>query len=59
VQAVEQEEQLRVGRLLDPERAVIVEDRDACGRRHELRAAFRRDGGNEVEQRALARPLAP
>ena len=38
--AVEGEGELDVGRLLGPERPIVVEDGDALLRRHEFRAGF-------------------
>jgi hypothetical protein len=57
--AVEDEQELGVGRLLHPERAVIVEDGDALRGAHEIRAALGRDGGDEVEQRTLRPAVTP
>ena len=57
--AVEGEGQLDVHGLLDPERAVIVEGRDALLDRYEEGPALRRDPGDEVEDRGLGRPLVP
>ena len=37
--AIEREGELEVDRLLGPQRAVVVEDGDALGRRHEIRRA--------------------
>ena len=39
--AVEREGQLHIHRLLDPERAVVVEGRDALLDRHEVRSVLR------------------
>ena len=47
--AVEREGELDVHRLLDPERAVVVEGRDALVDRHEVRPALRGDARDEVE----------
>ena len=57
--AVEREGQLHIHRLLDPERAVIVEGRDALLDRHEVRPALRRDACDEIEDRSLGRALVP
>ena len=57
--AVECEGQLHVHRLLDPERAVIVEGRDALVDRHEVRPALRRDARDEVEDRRFGRAVVP
>src|SRR5208337_3875929 len=53
------EDDLRVHRMLDPERAVLVEFGDALFRRHEVLA--RRIGGDayEVEDRLLRRSVVP
>ena len=51
--------ELGIGGLLHPERAVIVEDGDARRRRHEIRRALGRDGGDEVQQRPPRRAVAP
>jgi hypothetical protein len=56
--AVENEQELGVGRLLHPERAIIVEDGGALRSAHEIRSALGRDGGDEVEQRALRQTIA-
>ena len=47
--AVQGEQHLRLGRLLAPQRAVVVEDGDPLRRRHEIRAAFGGHRGDEVE----------
>ena len=57
--AVEDEGELHIHRLLDPERAVIVEGRDALIDRHEVGPALRRDARDKVEDRSLGRPLVP
>ena len=57
--AVECEGQLDIHRLLDPERAVIVEGRDALVDRYEEGPALRRDARDEVEDRRLGRALVP
>ena len=57
--AVEREGELHVHRLLDPERAVIVEGRDALVERNEVRPALRRDARDEVEDRSLGRTVVP
>ena len=56
---VECKGQLDIHRLLDPERAVIVEGRDALLDRHEERPALRRDPRDKIEDRSLGRPLVP
>src|SRR5213594_515517 len=50
---------LRVHRMLDPQRAVLVERGDALGRRHEPRAALRRRALHELDDRLLGRPVVP
>ena len=66
--AVQREEQLEIHRLLGPERAVVVEDGDALGRRHEVGRALlrhlldKRDDGllrlAVVPRRRAGRPAA-
>ena len=46
--AVEDEGELDVHRLLDPQRAVVVEGRDALSRRHEVRPALCRHARDEM-----------
>jgi len=50
---------LRIHRVLDPDRAVLVESGDALLGRHELRACPVRGGAHEVEDRLLRRPVVP
>ena len=57
--AVEREEQLEIHRLLGPERAVVVERRDALGDRHEVRRAFLGDFRHEVHDRLLRLAVVP
>ena len=57
--AVEGEGQLHIHRLLDPQRAVIVEGRDALLGRNEIRPALRRDARDKIEDRSLRRALVP
>ena len=57
--AVEGKEALTVVRLLDPERAVVVERGDAVSRRHELVAALLRHRSDEVEDCLLVGAIAP
>jgi hypothetical protein len=57
--AIERELELEVERLLRPERAVVVEHRDALGRRDEARAALRRDGRDEREEALLGHTVVP
>ena len=59
LEPVEREHALGVDRLLDPERAVIVEHGDPLGLRHEVGAALRRDRGNEIDDRRLRRAVVP
>ena len=49
----------RVDRVLDPERAVLVEGGDALGRRHELRARRGRGRLDEVDDRLLGGAVVP
>ena len=57
--ALEAVHHLRVHRMLDPQRAVLVEGGDALGRRHELRAALRRRRLHELDDRLLRRAVVP
>ena len=57
--AVEHEGELDVHRLLDPQRAVVVEGRDALIRRHEVGPALRRDARDEIGDRRLGRAVVP
>src|SRR5215510_11039222 len=47
--AIDQEKDLRLQRLLTPQRAVVVERRDARGRRNMVPSAFLRHPCHEVE----------
>ena len=57
--AVERERELEVDRLLGPQRAVVVEDGDALGDRHEVRAALRRHARDEIGDGFLRRAVVP
>ena len=57
--AIERKGQLDIHRLLDPERAVVVEGRDALFDRHKIWPVLRRDTRNEVEDRGLAGAVVP
>ena len=57
--AIEREGQLHIHWLLDPERAVIVEGRDALVDRYEVRTALRRDTRDKVEDRRFRRAVVP
>ena len=57
--AVQNEGELDVHRLLDPQRAVIVEGRDALLDRDEVRAALIGGTRDEVDDRFLGRALVP
>ena len=57
--AVEREEELEIHRLLGPERAVVVEDRDALGGRDEVGRALLRHLLDEVDDRLLRRAVVP
>ena len=50
---------LRVHRVRDPQRAVLVEGGDALGGRHELRAALRGGRLHELDNRLLGRAVVP
>ena len=50
---------LRIHRMLDPERAVLVESGDALLGRHEFRASLIRGGLHEVDDRLLGGPVVP
>jgi hypothetical protein len=56
---IEGESQLDVNRMLDPQGPVVVEGRDALGRRHEIRAALPTDSGNEIGDCPLGYPFVP
>jgi hypothetical protein len=57
--ALEDVHHLRIHRVLDPQRAVLVEGGDALGGRHELRAALRRGLFTKVDDRLLGRAVVP
>ena len=57
--AVDQEEGLEVHRLLGPQRAVVVEHRDAFGHRHEVRRAGRRHALDEGDDGLLRPGVVP
>ena len=56
---VEREGKLDVHRMLDPQRAVIVEHRDAFGLRHEVGRAFLAHLLDELDDRSLRRGVVP
>ena len=56
---VEREHRLRVERMLDPERAVLIEGGDAILGRHEARAASSWSRLHEGEDRLLGRAVVP
>src|SRR6185436_3486560 len=58
-QLVEHESELRVDRLLAPQRAVVVEDSDALGLRHEVLAALLRNCIDECDDALLRRAIVP
>jgi hypothetical protein len=58
-QAVEREHRLGVERVLDPERAVVVEGGDAVGGRHIVGAAFGGHRLDERDDRLPGRPVIP
>jgi hypothetical protein len=57
--ALEAVHHLRIHRMLDPQRAVLVERGDTLGRRHELRTSLGRRGLHEFDDRFLGRAVAP
>ena len=57
--AIEREGELEIDRLLGPQRAVVVEHRDARGRRYEILAAFRGDARDEVQDGLFGRAVVP
>ncbi len=57
--AVEHEHALKVERLLRPERAVVVEGRDAIARRHVVLAARIGDGVHEIDDARLRLAVIP
>ncbi len=57
--AVEREEELEIQRLLAPERAVIVERRDALLRRHEIGRTFLRHLFDKRDNCFLGRGVIP
>ena len=56
---VEREGKLDVHRMLDPQRAVIVEHRDAFGLRHEVGRTFLAHLLDELDDRSLRRGVVP
>ena len=56
---VDGEHELVVDRLLDPQRAVIVERGDALGRRHVIGPALLGHPRDEIDDRLLGRPVVP
>ena len=57
--AIQRERELEVERLLGPERAVVVEGRDAFRRRNEVCAAVLRHLRDKVEDRLFRRSVVP
>jgi hypothetical protein len=57
--AIERKQHLEVRRLLRPERAVVVEDRDPLRHRHEVRAPFASHSGDEIANCLLRRRVVP
>ena len=57
--AIEREQELKRHRLLGPERAVVVERRDAFGHGHEVGAALLGDPGHEIRDCLFCRSLVP
>ena len=56
---VERERHLHVHGLLAPQRAVVVESRDALGRRHEIRRALFRHPGDERDDGLFRGSIVP
>ena len=56
---VEREHDLAVDRVLDPERAVLVEGGEPVLGRHEVGAAGLGGGVDEIEDRLLGRAVVP
>ena len=56
---IDHELELKVDRLLGPQRAVVVEGGDPLRRRHEILRAFRRHGVHEIDDRGLGRAVVP
>src|SRR5215469_10386593 len=56
---IDEEEHLRLQRLLAPKRAVVVEHGDALTRRYECRAALRSYRAYERDNRLLRRAISP
>ena len=57
--AVEREGELDVHRLLDPQRAVVVERGDALGLGHEVGRAFRGHRRDEIDDRGFGGAVVP
>jgi len=57
--AVDDEQELEVERLLGPQRAVVVEDGDAFGGRDEVRGSILRHALDEGHDRLLRRSVVP
>ena len=57
--AIESEYDLRIDRVLDPERAVLVEGRDALSERHEVWASRVGRRVDEFDDRILGGPGVP
>jgi hypothetical protein len=56
---VERQGDLEIDRLLGPQRAVVVEGGDALFDRDKVRAALRRDAGDEIGDGFLHRTVVP
>jgi hypothetical protein len=57
--AIDREGELRVHGVLDPQCAVVVEGRDALGRRDEIGRPLSRHGGDELQDRLLCATVIP
>src|ERR1700760_863245 len=57
--SIEGKSELEIEWLLAPQRAVIVESRDALRREHEVRAALRRHPRDEIDDGFLDRTVVP
>ena len=57
--AIEREVELDGHRPFGPQRAVIVEHRDAVGGRHEIGVAWRRHARDEIQDRLLGGAVVP
>ena len=56
---IQHEDELRIGRLFHPERAIIVKNCDALSGWDISRTTFARDGSDKIKQRTLAWAFVP